>query len=465
MKIYCEHTALFRNSVFELKPALLSISNSHIDSVEEWNKPLNQLPSDTLILKNKMLTPAFVNAHTHLAMSFFRAIDLRSAASANMVRDVFFKIESHLTAEDVRAFTRIGAYESLLFGVGHVWDHYYYGEAIAQALQDVGLSGVVAPTLQDVEGPGKNTWEREWLATETIHRSQNYANNGIYAAWGPHATDSVSPQLWNKIKASISKDPLPLHFHLAQSRQEFGKHEKENTSPVQFVERMGIFDSKVPLMLAHAIYLSNNDFKILKKNLQSTLVSCPFSQMIFDFPADILEWQRQNLNWAVATDTVASNDSMNVQKELRFISGFPLQKLSHSQTYENFSKNIPSLKEIEKERDKIWKNSEDFRQASFLLSRIWNIPGQMHTHVKVGILEKKSLANLIVWDCENPTLWPSKSLRSLCFQDTSSAIDNMMVCGKWVSKAGSFGESLLNSSEYKSAYKEAQKRLEILLKK
>ena len=105
---------------------------------------------------DRLVSPAFVNAHTHLSLGMLRGFNLAAAARGNMVEELFFAVESTLTAEDVRAFTRMGAYESLLNGVGLVWDHYYFGETVAEALAEVGLSGVVAPTLQDLSGPGKD---------------------------------------------------------------------------------------------------------------------------------------------------------------------------------------------------------------------------------------------------------------------------------------------------------------------
>lgn len=465
MKLFCERTALVVNKKIELRPALISIKGSQIESVQEWRKEESELPANTVVLKNKMLTPAFINAHTHLAMSFFRGIDLGASAGGNMVTDFFFKVESKLSAEDVRAFTRMGAYEALLFGVGTVWDHYYHGEAVAQGLCDVGLTGVVAPTLQDLEGPGKDVWEREWHNTENIHNSKEFAKRGIVAAWGPHATDTVSAKLWKKIQEAATKNPMPIHFHLAQSREEFHKRmASENLTPVKFLARTGIFDIKSPLVLAHGVYLRDDDMSLLAQHSNSNLVFCPFSQMIFDFPANVMEWERHNLNWLIATDTVASNDSMNVQKELRTVSGFPMQALSYSQSYKKFSKEHSTLEELCTERDSIWKKSEHFRDPSFLLSKVWHKAGTLHPQLKVGSIAPDAFANLIVWDLDHPTFWPAKNLRALCFNDSTSAIYNMMIGGKWMSKDASFTESICASSEYKSSLKEAKERLSIILK-
>ncbi len=96
------------------------------------------------------VAPAFVNGHVHLAMSPLRGITDAENRLGNVVTDVFFRVESQLSEADVEAFTRLGAFESLLSGTGEVWDHYYFGDAVARALSEVGLGAVVAPTLQDL---------------------------------------------------------------------------------------------------------------------------------------------------------------------------------------------------------------------------------------------------------------------------------------------------------------------------
>lgn len=465
MQIFCENTVLVRNDKLEIGPALLTIEQGIIQDLVEWRAPLAKLHPATQILKNKLLTPAFVNAHTHLAMSFFRGIDLGAAAAGNMVADLFFKLESHLGAADVRAFARMGAYESILCGVGTVWDHYYHGEAIAQALGDVGLTGVVASTLQDLSGPGKDAWEREWQNTEIIRNSSSFAKQGIFAAWGPHATDTVSPKLWQKIHNDALQTKTPIHAHLAQSREEFeAAMLRHQLSPLAFLAQFGMLEADYNKVFAHGIYLQNNDLMKLSGNQSLALVACPFSQMIFEFPAQFSEWEKNSIAWFVATDCVASNDSMNVQKELRYISGFPLQGLSHSKLYLDFIHHRKSTEPIGQERSRVWQNSEAFRDPANLLAKVLHKPGAMHPQFKAGIIAKKALANLVVWDFDHPSFWPAKNLRSLCFADTTSAISNMMLAGKWLAQDGHFHSQILASSAYQAALTEAKQRLQALLK-
>src|SRR5690606_37224016 len=120
-------------------------------------------------------------------------------------------------AEDVRAFARLGAYESLLSGVTEVWDHYYFAEQVAEALVEVGLSGVVAPTLQDLSGPWAHRSLEELESTLTIAHSAKFAAAGVRAALGPHATDTVSDGLLRRVGQLALQENLWVHLHAAQT--------------------------------------------------------------------------------------------------------------------------------------------------------------------------------------------------------------------------------------------------------
>jgi cytosine/adenosine deaminase-related metal-dependent hydrolase len=452
-------------------PARISIADNCISKVEhcsadnfkvrvqQWQQQDAELE---IIDDGLLLSPAFVNAHTHLAMSFFRGIDLSPHNQHNMVEDLFFTLEQHLQPADVRAFTRMGAYESLLHGVGFVWDHYYHGESIAEALADTGLAGAVAPTLQDRSGPGKAAWQQQWQATEAINRNSSMRARGIYAAFGPHATDTVSTQLWQKIRAACDTLNLPLHAHLAQSLEEWQRCKTEHhCSPTEFLERIGVLARGSAQLYAHGIFATQSDIRLLAA-AQHTLAFCPFSAMIFCFPANICNWEAAGVPWVVATDCAASNDSMNVQKELRFLSGFPLQELSYAQEYQRFYSRGESPESLGQQRAGIWQKSQSFRDPQWLLEKVWDLPGQLHPQVKLGRIEAGYLANLVLWNPSSPQLWPGNQLRSLAFGDSAGSIAQMMVAGNWLGEKGDFAGALLRSSEFREAEHEARRRLEEL---
>ncbi|APJ02633.1 amidohydrolase family protein [Silvanigrella aquatica] len=475
-KIFSKKILLKEGSQYLVFPGSLEITGNQITNVTKLTLESYQGSIINEKKKNKikihdfgdrLITPAFINCHTHIAMNFFRSILSNHSKAKNLIEDIFFKCESLLNANDIRAFARMGAYENILNGNGLIWDHYYHGFEVAEACHDVGLTAVVAPTLQDITGPGSSYFQSMLDQTYEIHSHPTFQKAGIYAAFGAHATDTVSEGLWKKIQSGSENLNIPIHCHVSQSYEEVKTiYKKFKKTPVEYLHSLGLFKSKIKNLLVHGIYLNKKDFKYLK-NKNCALVFCPFSQMIFQSPANIIDWQKNKINWFVATDCVASNDSMNLQKELRFVSGFP----SLLNTFEINTKIIKNMssknkKEFSNKRVEIKKLQNSFSNSDFLLDKILAQPGSFHNHFKAGILEKGALANFTVWDTDHPSMWPAHNVtRNLAMGDTTGAIHNMCVGGKWLGENGNYSQSILNSANYKNSLSEANHRLNILLKK
>ncbi len=464
---------LGRGNLRSVTPASLEIVGSQIVAVDAMDAASferlrsQELPAGRTVhdLGDHLITPAFVNAHTHLALSFLRGAQV--ALQGNLVENLFFRYEQLLNEGDVRAFTRMGAYESLLHGVGLVWDHYYHGRAVVDALLETGLSGVVAPTLQDLSGPGKGVFEKALAETAALATQTELRAKGIFAAVGPHATDTVSSDLMGKALSLAQSHGLPIHMHLAQSIEELRRvTEREGCSPMAWLDRLGVLSEAPALLLAHALYASAPDLRLLDP-ARHTLALCPFSQLVFGFTAPVLAWSELGMSWVVATDCAASNDSMNLQKELRLAAALPKAGVTSSESYRDFFSHgdLARAERAQRERDDAHSRFAAHAAPSALLERAWELPGEAHPGFRAGAIEVGCLANLIAWDTDHPAFWPESDLvRALAYGDTTQAIHTMFVCGKRVGKAGDFQASVLASPEYREARLEATERLEHLIR-
>lgn len=421
---------------------------------------------DTIDFGDHLITPAFVNVHTHLALAFLRGAE--ASAQGNLVEDLFFRYEQLLTEADVRAFTRMGAYESLLHGVGCVWDHYYHGRAVADGMLDTGLSGVVAPTLQDLSGPGKAMFEAALWDTESIAQHEDMRARGVFAAVGPHATDTVSTALMQRALDLARVQQLPIHMHVAQSLDELRRViEREGCTPMAWLDRTGALHDAPSLVLAHALFASAEDLSLLDP-ARHLLALCPFSQLIFGFTAPVLGWSELGMSWAVATDCAASDDSMNLQKELRLAAALPKAGVSAMASHREFFKHggLALAERAQRDRDEAHARFAQHAMPSALLERVWELPGAMHPGFRAGMIEAGSLANLIAWDTDHPSFWPETDLlRALAYGDTTQAIHTLIVAGKRIGKVGDLRASVLGSDDYREARLEATERLERLLKR
>jgi 5-methylthioadenosine/S-adenosylhomocysteine deaminase len=455
---------------FVIVPARIRISGSLIERVEQDPAPSSDKAE--IDLGDKLITPAFVNAHTHLALSFMRARELPDgsapkSARQNQVEDVYFKHESKLAPEDIRAFSRMGAYESLLAGVGFVWDHYYGGRAVADALLDTGLAGVTAPTLQDLSGPGKDDSEAALAATLSIAGDARCREHGVLAALGPHATDTVSPALLRKVAEISAREQLPVHLHVAQSYEELSRVEtREGRSPLALLSREGVLTDAPHVLMAHALFVHEADLRTLDPS-RHTLLYCPSSQAQFGFPAPVPLWCELGMRWTLGTDAGSSNDSMSIQHELRAAAGAASAMTTGGLTLARFFERgqVHEAEEAWSQRKERVGRFLPHVSSAALLSRVWQEAGSLHPALKVGSIERGALANLAVWDLEHPAFWPSADpLRALAFGDTSQALHALYVAGRAIGTPGDFVRSVIRSEGYVEARREADARLAQLMR-
>lgn len=462
-------------------PAAIGVDGARIVAVEEVDEDdflemnfthpaILAAKSDGIELldfSDHVLCPAFVNAHTHLAMCAFRGIGGLAAQKGNVVEDLFYKLEQNLSADDVKAFTRMGAFESVLCGTGVVWDHYYYGQAVADALVEVGLCGVVAPTLQDEGGPGAVWLDQQVHDTEALLAS-TYADNGVVAAVGAHATDTVSPSLWRRVSQLASQHNLPIHAHVAQSIEEVERsHERHGKSPVAYLHDVGALDGGSGFLLVHGLFISDDDKKLLHPS-RHTLGYCPHSQVQFGFPTGAHPFQQDGIPVVVGTDAGACNDTMNVQQELRLVAGGPSFGVTASASMATFAKSgaLDDAKQVWAERNADFDRREQVRAPEQLLRLVWDAPGQLHPAQSSGVLAEGALANILVVDPDHPGLWPATDVvHALCYGDVASALYGVMVGGKFIGERGDFHRSIRDSEAYMAAWAEAQHRLRALEQK
>lgn len=455
-----------------VQPAAVHIEGARIVGVEPLGAKRAPVAvgegTASLDFGERLVAPAFVNAHTHLALCALRGVTSALARRGNVVSDVFFRFESLLSAGDVRAFARLGAYECLLAGTGEVWDHYYFGEAVAAALADVGLAGVVAPTLQDLAGPGRARWESELDATERIAESSELAERGIFAALGPHATDTVSSALFARVGELSGRLALPVHMHVAQSVEEVETvRAREGATPFEYLVRTGALSGPRAL-LAHGVFASRADLALLDARRHLFAV-CPFSQVQFAFPTPVEELGRAGLSFVVGTDCVASNDSMSLPKELALLAGFSSLRAASSPAGETHltQGTLESARALNRARQARLAAWTDETVPERMLAHAWGNRGQLGAHsgtLGAGVIAPGALAHLAVYEPDHPCLWPGDdALRALAYADAHPALHSLFVSGRQVGRSGDFHASLTESAEYREALREAAGRRTKLL--
>lgn len=413
-----------------------------------------------------LVTPAFVNAHTHLAMVAFRALGGQEARKGNVVEDLWFRVERSLKPEDVRAFARIGALECVLAGQGAAYDHYYHAAAVASGMQDVGLEGVVAETVQDLGGPAADLWESSLQLASDLFESVSPAQHGIAVALGPHATDTVSQALWERLGDLAGAHDVPVHLHVAQSEEEVERAlEAGFRSPIDRLVREASLERFSRVWMAHGIYASPADLALLEPS-RDTLVHCPMSQSQFAFPAPVRLWNSEGFPVVLGTDAGACNDGMDVQREVSWLAWGESYRLTHSlQHYASLAADTSSGIAGFREARASLQTDLAYAQPRDALAAVWSAAGRLHRDFQAGMIAPGARASLCIWDLEHPAFWPAEEpLRAVAFGSPQGALHTVMIGGETIGDVGD-PKAILRREEVKGWIGEARQRLDALLRR
>lgn len=255
--------------------------------------------------------PGLINAHTHVAMGFFRGL---GHGQDEMIEKFFFPAERSLTRELLAPLSYSYIYSGLVAGVTCFGDHYYLSDGVAEAFERFGVRAVVGETVADLGGafPGREGWER-W---RKLIDAWPYSSR-ITPAVAPHAVDTCSETLLSELAAYAAQAKLPLHMHLSQTRGEFARvQQRAGCSPVELAARCGALTDKT--LAVHLVTASANDIKILRDH-GVTAALCPASQIIYEYLAPIADLLTSGIPLAVATDSAASNDTADLFAEMRLL--------------------------------------------------------------------------------------------------------------------------------------------------
>ncbi len=235
-----------------------------------WVGPTADAPADEHVVdaRDGVLAPGLVDAHTHLGLSFARAL---GPIEGHPVYDLFWPLERALDPELVEAFAAVSAAESLLSGTTTVADHYFFADASVAATSAVGLRSVVGETIIVLDGP--------WAGTETLDRGVDFVERHrdtplVHPLLAPHALDTVGDDVMRDIVAESARLDVPIHLHVAQSEREVATVlEASGTGSIERLADLDVFDRRV--IAAHCMYAEPAGLDLLTEAPTVTAIYCP----------------------------------------------------------------------------------------------------------------------------------------------------------------------------------------------
>lgn len=264
-------------------------------------------------VKGNLLMPGFVNTHAHTAMTILRGIKDDASLQDWLFENVVPR-EGKLTNEDVYWGQMLGIAEYVRNGITAMEENYFNFDGMTKAIAKTGIRARVSVGAKIVTPDGYDCYADLKSQYDIIKANTN--ENLVKVSCFAHAIYTTSEEKFYDILRFAKDYNLPLGIHLAETLKEVGDctQEHKGLTPAGYLESLGYLDR--PCLCAHCVHMDKDDLQILA-DYGASVSTCPSSNIkLASGIAPVYAMQNKGINVTIGTDGVASNNSLDMFKEM-----------------------------------------------------------------------------------------------------------------------------------------------------
>lgn len=303
--------------IADIKERDILIEDNRIVKIE---KNIDTVADKTIDCHRNLVMPGLVNTHNHLAMSIFRGYK-DDKRLMDWLNNAIWPIEDKFISEDFYWNSYASCLEMIKTGTTTCNDMYFGMKDVVRAIEDSGIRAIVSWCITDNSINTK--------PEETIEYSKKFnqdINFKIKVFASAHAPYTCSPETIKLVVDLARKANTGIHIHLAETLDEENQiRERYGKTPTEYLFDLGVFD--VPVVLAHGIYLSDSDIKIIK-NIKGGISHNPISNCkLASGICDVKKLRKNGLKVGLGTDGIGSTTTLDLFEEMK-LSAY-LQKIKY----------------------------------------------------------------------------------------------------------------------------------------
>jgi len=284
-------------------------------------------------LGNYAIVPGLINAHTHLELTNLHKSLNGNGNFTDWIRDLV-AIKKDWTENEYALSIRDGIENSLKSGTTTVVDITRNGialnELLASNIRKLLFFEIINFDPDTAEDTIKNFKELiSGISTDDL------LSIGIF----PHAPYTVSDKLYRECRNVSDELDIRIATHIAETEDEvefltsgaghfatllndfkmLNRWKHPGLSPVNYLNKIGFLNNEC--ILIHCNYLTEDEIGTIEKS-KSNVVFCPGSHEFFrhkEHPFSSLK--DRGINIALGTDSLASNDTLSILDEMKFMRG------------------------------------------------------------------------------------------------------------------------------------------------
>ncbi len=364
--------------------------------------PAKEDAYETIDASDKLVTPGLINMHTHAYMT-----TMRNYADDVDFDEWLFKrvmpVEDRLPKEAAYWSSLLGCMEMIRTGTTSFVDMHMYCGQSPKAARQAGMRAFIGRGLvgEDLYEDGYSRFK------EALEEKEAYESDLIKFVLSPHAIYSCSEKLYVQVAEEADKRGLLKQTHLSESAAEVDNAvSKYGKTPVKLLADLGFLDQHT--ILAHCVQMRGDDMEILQRSGAHAVTNPASNAKLGNGFAPVVEMDQKGINICIGTDGTASNNTLNMFREMGLLS------LIHKGIHKD-STSVP---------------------AQFVLKAATvNAAKALGMEHQTGVIETGAYADLNFVNLKAVSLFPNNNIvSSLCYSANGSEVDSVMIGGKFVMK-------------------------------
>ncbi|MBI5222857.1 amidohydrolase [Candidatus Micrarchaeota archaeon] len=352
----------------------------------------------------KLLMPGFANMHTHVSLQIFRGYG-EGLPLERWLKEKIWPAEEKQTPAQVRAAANLAFCEMIKSGTTCFADMCIFDPLpVFDSASKFGIRGSVSRGILNSNDDSKNS-----DLLDAVQNLCEYGTDLVSPSISAHAPYTCSKELLIQTKKLAKKKGLKYQIHVSETRKEvFEILDRTGKYPIEYLDSIGLLDSDS--IFAHCGWLTKREISLLGKN-KVNIVSCPVSNLKLATGGicQLHELDAAGANVSLGTDSVASNNSLNMFETLKFAA--LLQKHHY------------------------WKADVLSAKRAFEFA---TVNGYHALGLNGGIIKKGALADMVLLD-KSANLRPVNDIYSnLVYSASPANISHVIIGGKLILKDGKF---------------------------
>lgn len=372
------------------------INNDSIEKIGKNLKPNKAIK--TIDATGKIIMPGLINTHAHIPMSIFRET-LDGYELQQWLEEKIWPTEDKLTNTDIYYATYLSCIEMIKTGCTTINDMYFMTDDIIKAANETGVRIQTTRTLMS----GGDSAEVRLNQLEKLIK--DYKENKLVSFnVGIHGLYTTNEADIKEFIEFARNNNIPVHMHFCENSKEvhdINKAYKVN-SPAEVLRK---YFTDIPVVLAHAVKLTENEIEELSSLKNISISHCPVSNLKLGCGiAKVQKMLDKNINVSLGTDGQGSGSNLDMFETMKFTA--LLQK-------------------------GINENPKDISAYEVMKMATVNGAKALNMEEKIGSIEEGKKADIIILDINSEILQPINNVfADIVYNAKGSNVETTIINGK-----------------------------------